>query len=266
MAKFVSMGNMSKILDTLKTEFTKKVDAKEGLQLSQESYTTVEKEKLGSLTVTEGVLDAANIPNIAAGKVTGELAAENIPALDASKVTTGTLDAAVLPNIAAEKVTGVLAADNIPNIDAAKVTGVLSIDNIPHAALERCVVVANEEARLALTAEDVQLGDTVKQADGVMYMVVDVEKLGTAEAFEVYAAGSAATAAVAESVAWTGVTGAPEAMKNPTALTIKVDGVEKAVYDGAEAKEINITAADISIAEVSDEEIEEMLAGTYTEA
>lgn len=260
MAKFVSMGNMTKILDTLKTEFTKKVDAKEGLQLSQESYTTVEKEKLGSLTVTEGVLDAANIPNIAAGKVTGELAAENIPALDASKVTTGTLDAAVLPNIAAEKVTGVLAAENIPAIAAEKVTGVLSIENIPHAALERCVVVADETARLALTAEDVQLGDTVKQADGVMYMVVDVEKLGTAEAFEVYAAGSAA------SVPWGGVEGRPEAMKNPSALTVKVDGVEKAVYDGETAMEVNITAADINIAEVSDEEIEAMLAGTYTEA
>lgn len=92
---------------------------------------------------------------------------------------------------------------NVTALDASKITGVISIDNLPAAALERLVVVENEAAMLALTADDVQVGDSVQIGDGLMYRVIDASKLGTMEAFKVYTAGSAA------SVPWEGVTGKP---------------------------------------------------------
>ena len=92
----------------------------------------------------------------------------------------------------------------ITSVDATKLSGIVPIDNLPHSALERCVVVADEAARLALTIEDVQTGDTVKQNDtGVMYFVVDDSALGTAAAFEEYTAGTAAA------VEWSNVLNKP---------------------------------------------------------
>jgi len=97
-----------------------------------------------------------------------------------------------------------LKLDANAKLPASVITGVLSIENIPHGALERCVVVANDTARFALTANEVQTGDTVKvTATSKMYFVVDDSKLSTEAGYEVYTAGSAT------SVAWSGVTGTP---------------------------------------------------------
>lgn len=95
---------------------------------------------------------------------------------------------------------------DITDLDASKITsGTIDIDRLPAGALEKLVVVADEAARLALTIDEVQNGDTVKQNDTeVMYFVKDDTKLGTADAFEVYTAGSAT------SVPWSGVTNKPE--------------------------------------------------------
>lgn len=83
-------------------------------------------------------------------------------------------------------------------------TGTISIDRLPHGALERCVVVADQAARFALTTADVQTGDTVKQADtGVMYFIVDDTKLNVAAGYEEYTAGAAT------SVPWSGVQNTP---------------------------------------------------------
>lgn len=122
-------------------------------------------------------------------------------------------------------------------LDATKLDGIIPVANLPKSALERMVVVENEAAMLALTTEEVQSGDTVKLADtGVMYYVKDDSKLGTADAFEVYKAGEAA------SVDWANVQNKPEALKNPNALTVKfADGVTtEIVYDGSAAAEITI--------------------------
>lgn len=122
-------------------------------------------------------------------------------------------------------------------LDATKLDGIIPVANLPKTALERLTVVANNEAMLALTAEEVQSGDTVKLADtGVMYYVKDDSKLGTADAFEVYKAGEAA------SVDWANVQNKPESLKNPNALTVKfADGVTTdIVYDGSAAAEITI--------------------------
>lgn len=83
-------------------------------------------------------------------------------------------------------------------------TGTISIDRLPHGALERCVVVANDAARFALTKADVQKGDTVKVTDtGLMYFVVDDDKLSTEDGYEVYTAGRASA------VDWSGVENTP---------------------------------------------------------
>ena len=95
--------------------------------------------------------------------------------------------------------------EDIESISASKITGTISIENIPKAALERCVPVTNDEARFALTTDTVQLGDTVKvENTGLMYLVVDESKLNSEDGYQPY------TAAAAASVPWTGVTGKPE--------------------------------------------------------
>ena len=96
------------------------------------------------------------------------------------------------------------AADITDNIPASKISGVLSIDNIPKAALERQVPVADDTARFKLTTDDVQNGDVVKvTSTGLMYFVTDQTKLNSADGYMEFTAGSAA------SVPWTGVTGKP---------------------------------------------------------
>ena len=93
----------------------------------------------------------------------------------------------------------------VSNIDASKITGVLGIEQIPAAAIERCVVVNDDDARFALTIEDVQKGDTVKvTSTNKMYMVVDDSKLNSEAGYVEFASGNAS------SVPWSGVTGKPE--------------------------------------------------------
>lgn len=94
---------------------------------------------------------------------------------------------------------------DIKAIDATWITtGVISIDRLPHGALERCVVVANDEARFALTTANVQTGDTVKvTATNKMYFVTDDSKLSSEDGYEVYTAGTATA------VDWSGVQNKP---------------------------------------------------------
>lgn len=82
----------------------------------------------------------------------------------------------------------------------AQLSDVLSLSNIPSAALERLVKVANQTARFALTISDVQLGDSVLQLDtNIMYVVVDTTKLNSADGYQEYKAGTAAKATSDES-------------------------------------------------------------------
>lgn len=138
-----------------------------------------------------------------------------------------------------------VAADITDNIPAAKISGVLSIENIPQGALERLVPVANEAAMLALTADDIQVGDTVKLADtGVMYYVKDASKLGTMDAFEPYTAGAAT------SVPWTGVTGKPSVFTPDTHTHVVDDiiGFEEAIrnYDYVNHSELGTLEQSLS--------------------
>ena len=94
---------------------------------------------------------------------------------------------------------------DIKAIDAAWITtGKIALDRLPHGALERCVVVADEDARQALTSDQVQNGDTVKvTGTGLMYFVVDDTKLAEDAGYEVYTAGTASA------VDWSGITNKP---------------------------------------------------------
>jgi hypothetical protein len=69
-------------------------------------------------------IDAANIPNLNASKITaGTLGTARIPDLAASKITSGTLGDARIPSLAASKITsGTFDAARIPNISTDKLT------------------------------------------------------------------------------------------------------------------------------------------------
>lgn len=194
---------------------------------------------------------AASTHTHAAGDIaSGTLADARIPSLDASKIASGTL-----------------AAARIPGLDAGKITsGTISIDRLPQAALERLVVVDDDQARFKLTTSDVQLGDVVKvESTGLMYYVKDAAELGNAAGYEAFTAGSAS------SVPWSGVTGkpstfAPSAHTHPyagsstaggaansvaNALTISLNGTSQGAYNGSAAKSINVTAASVGAAAAS---------------
>lgn len=92
----------------------------------------------------------------------------------------------------------------ITSLNASKLFGTIDIARLPHGALERLVIVADDTARFKLTTANVQLGDTVKVTKTEkMYYVVDESKLSSEAGYLVYTAGTAT------SVPWSGVTGKP---------------------------------------------------------
>lgn len=126
---------------------------------------------------------------------------------------------------------GANAIINVPQVDASVVTtGTLPLSVLPQGALERLVKVTDEEARFALTTDDVQLGDSVLQIDtDTMYIVVDIDHLSDATGYEEYAAGTAVLAETAEKV--------------QNALTVQKNGAFQFTYDGSSAQTINIASS-----------------------
>lgn len=90
-------------------------------------------------------------------------------------------------------------------LDASQIaSGVVPLERLPHGCLERLVIVANDEARFALTTAQVQQGDTVKvESTQMMYFVVDESKLNSPDGYVAYTAGAASA------VDWSAVTGKP---------------------------------------------------------
>ena len=171
----------------------KKVDAQEGYGLSKNDFTDALLSKLN------GIEDNANLyvhpkSGIVAGTYRSVTVDEN-----------GHITAATNPDT--------LEGYGVTSVPVELLSGVINIENIPRAALERCVVVANDADRFDLTAEEVQVGDTVKvAATSTMYFVKDASKLSSEEGYEVYTAGTAAA------VDWSGVLGKPETF-TPSAHT-----------------------------------------------
>lgn len=126
---------------------------------------------------------------------------------------------------------GANAAIVIPQVDASVITtGTLPLSVLPQGALERLVKVADEEARFALTTDDVQLGDSVLQIDtDTMYIVINTAQLNNNAGYEKYAAGTAVLAETAEKV--------------QHQLTVQKNGETQFVYDGSVARTINIASS-----------------------
>lgn len=130
-----------------------------------------------------------------------------------------------------EDITELQSGSSITAIAASKITGVLSLDQLPKTVVERLTIVANDEARLALTNEQVQNGDTVKVTEtGKMYFVKDDTKLGSpdtaAQAFEEYTVGTAG------SVEWSGVLSKPTTLAG-YGITDAVNSNEKVTVANA---------------------------------
>lgn len=149
-------------------------------------------------------------------------------------------------------ITDLKSGEAITSIAASKVTGVLDLDNIPKSALERVVVVANDEARKALTTEGdngVQNGDVCKVTEtNKMYFVVDDTQLNQDAGWMEFTAGAAA------SVAWTGITGKP--------TTVADSGLTDAVADS----DCATTGANKVLMTNADGKIEVDTTGTAAEA
>ncbi|GEM_PF-5173359 len=94
------------------------------------------------------------------------------------------------------------------DLKADLVGGVIPLSQIPAAAQERLVTVANQAARFALTTTEVQNGDKVKELDGgLLYHVVDDTQLGNAAGYVSF------KIAEALAVEWAGVLNKPSTVK-----------------------------------------------------
>lgn len=178
-------GSADKIL-TIKGESPVTTTAADGVITITHSTSGVAAGTYRSLTVdAKGHVTAGTNPDTLDGYgITDAKIASGVITLGLNTITPLTAES----TLAASKVSGTLSADNIPNLDAAKITtGTISIERLPATALERCVVVANDTARFALTTSSVQVGDTVKVTDTKkMYMVIDSSKLSTEAGYEEY--------------------------------------------------------------------------------
>ena len=235
MSKFLDLTGLGRLVENVKGELDTKVDKVTGKGLSANDFTDAYKNKL------DGIAEGANKythPDSGVGAGTYRSVTVN----KQGHVTAGTNPTT-------------LDGYGITEVEAEKITGTINIANLPQGALERCVVVADDEARFKLTAANVQVGDTVKVTDtNTMYFVKDDTKLSSEEGYEVYTAGSAT------SVPWGGVTGKPESfvpsehthtkseitdfpesLKNPNALTLKVGDVTS-TYDGSKAVTVSVEA------------------------
>src|ERR1035437_2226158 len=111
------------------------------------------------------------------------------------------LSLALATSSTAGAVANIGSALGVATLDA---NALIPVTQIPPAALERLVIVADQTARYALTTATVQNGDTVKQTDtNVMYFVIDDTNLGNSAGYAIYTAGTASA------VDWSGITNVP---------------------------------------------------------
>ena len=140
------------------------------------------------------------------------------------------------------------AANGVASLDA---SGLVPVTQMPPAALERLVVVADQAARFALTLSTVQNGDTVKQTDtNIMYFVKDDANLDSAAGYEAYTAGTASA------VAWGGITGIPapvSALSGTNTGDQDLSGYvlnTRTVNGHALSADVTVTKSDVSLGNV----------------
>ena len=153
-----------------------------------------------------------------------------------------TLTGAVTGSVTTDLTGNITINTTTGSIDATKLTGTVPLESIPKDAQAKIVQVNSDEARLALTTDDVQNNDVVVVVDtdgstSSVYWVSDASKLGTddaANAFTPFPAG------VAAAVDWSGVQNKPETFP-PSAHTHTTLEVT-AITDNADVH--GLTAAD----------------------
>jgi collagen type VII alpha len=139
-------------------------------------------------------------------------------------------------------------ANGVASLDS---SGLIPVNQLPPAALERLVVVANQTARFALTASTVQNGDVIKQTDtSIMYYVKDDTNLSNSAGYEAF------TASTASSVAWSGITGIPTSVSTLTGTNTGDQDLSTlvpkttTVNGHALSGNISVTATDVSLGNV----------------
>lgn len=268
MAKFLDMNGLTYLWQQIKLKLSEKVDVVDGKELSTNDFTNEEKNKLSSIEsgANKYVHPTSGVTASSYMKVTVD---NNGHVTSGSNPTTlsefGITDAA--------NKTHSHSSNDITNLDASKLTGTISIDRLPVGALERLVIVENDNERFALTQANIQKGDTVKVRDtNAMYFVVDDTKLSSESGYEIYTAGAAT------SVSWGGIVGKPSvytpdththtksqitdfpsSLKNPNAITISVNGTNT-TYDGSEQKTITISEGSLGITVVTNADIDTIIA------
>lgn len=180
-------------------------------------------------------------------------------AASASKLATGrtiSISGAVTGSVVFDGSTNATINTTLAGFDASKITsGIISVDRLPKTALSEFIPVANKEARLKLTKEQAQNGDTVKEADtGKMFLIIDDTKLNVDAGYQEYTTvvdwasitGKPSTfTPTAHNHTWAQISDRPTAMASPHGLTISLNGKAQTVYTGAAAVAFNITAASI---------------------
>lgn len=182
--KFLDLSGLSYFTGLVKGLLEGKVDKEVGKGLSTNDYTSAEKSKLSGIAS-----NANNYTHPNSGATAGTYRSVTVNAQ--GHITGGTNPTT-------------LSGYGVSDVPASMISGKINITNLPSGALERCIVVADDVARYALTADQAQVGDTVKvQSSGLMYFIVDDAKLSTSAGYEAYTAGSAS------SVPWSGITDKP---------------------------------------------------------
>jgi hypothetical protein len=131
--------------------------------------------------------------------------------------------------------------------DASMITsGIFDLARIPRNALERLHIVADETARFALSTNDVQNGDTVKEVStGKMYFIKDDTKLNLADGYEVYATG-----AEVSSVNWSNILDRPSTFApsthNQDASTITTGVFSASRVPGLDAAKISTGTVNVA--------------------
>lgn len=181
-------------------------------------------------TINNAMITAVTINNVA---VTVNNGTAELPAYPTSVESANQLTTARTINLTGD-VTGTVTTNfsdtvnittTVNTVEASTINGVINIENLPHGALERLCIVADDTARFALTTDDVQNGDTVKVVDtDKLYYVKDDTNLDSEAGYEPYSNGTAT------SVPWSGVTGKPDTFP-PSAHTHTLSDITDYVVD-----------------------------------
>lgn len=276
--KVLTLEKLTRFSEKMRTWATGAFVAKEeGKGLSTNDYTTDEKEKLAGLKnyshptsgVTAGTYKSVTVD--ANGHVT---AGSNPTTLQGFGIT----DAYTKSQTDTAIATAVANSEHLKRTIVASLPAVSAADEntiymVPKATSETGTGADNgyNEYMLVKVGESKKFekigNSAVDLTDYAKKTYVDDAKTAAVSSAKSYADGLAKNyAAAVHKHTKSDITDFPETMKNPYAMSIKLNGTEAASYDGSSAKSVNITPAGIGamaadeIVEISEAEIDALFA------